>query len=256
MPYNGGRVDSALRTFSPDEGRDAYAKWHLRSSASSDGRCQIWSSFCPPLVPASFRLLQSKFSFPISVFSDHGFGKPEEGAQARKPRPYKPIDQVPLGTDTHSGWGVPVKVPKGALRELETEYASLIQEKYNLQLKLRNVLNAAAKVGEKNDQRKEQYKTMTDRQLKPFVDPQIWKDLEEPVHEALQGLYGLCKGDGLKTRRCPHPKGRSEPRIDRLREPLSAYRLHNLAAKYVRAFDPNRGHVHLHDRLPMDVEDR
>jgi hypothetical protein len=26
MPYNGGRVDSALRTFSPDEGRDAYAK--------------------------------------------------------------------------------------------------------------------------------------------------------------------------------------------------------------------------------------
>ena len=37
MPYNGGRVDSASRTFSPDEGRGAYAKWHLRSSASSDG---------------------------------------------------------------------------------------------------------------------------------------------------------------------------------------------------------------------------
>jgi hypothetical protein len=37
MPHNGGRVDSASRTFSPDEGRDAYAKWHLRSSASSDG---------------------------------------------------------------------------------------------------------------------------------------------------------------------------------------------------------------------------
>jgi hypothetical protein len=26
MPYNGGRVDSASRTFSPDEGRGAYAK--------------------------------------------------------------------------------------------------------------------------------------------------------------------------------------------------------------------------------------
>jgi hypothetical protein len=34
MPYI-GRVDSASRAFSPDEGRDAYAKWHLRSSASS-----------------------------------------------------------------------------------------------------------------------------------------------------------------------------------------------------------------------------
>jgi hypothetical protein len=38
------------------------------------------------------------------------------------------------------------------------------------------------------------------KKLKPFVDPQIWKDLEEPVQEALRGLYGLCKGDGLKTR--------------------------------------------------------
>jgi hypothetical protein len=37
MPYTGGRVDSASRTSSPDEGRDAYAKWHLRSSASNDG---------------------------------------------------------------------------------------------------------------------------------------------------------------------------------------------------------------------------
>jgi hypothetical protein len=34
MPYNGSRVDSASRAFSPDEGRGAYAKWHLRSSAS------------------------------------------------------------------------------------------------------------------------------------------------------------------------------------------------------------------------------
>jgi hypothetical protein len=34
--YNGGKVGSASRTFSPDEGRaGAYAKWHLRSSASS-----------------------------------------------------------------------------------------------------------------------------------------------------------------------------------------------------------------------------
>jgi hypothetical protein len=37
MPYTGGRVDSASRTSSPDEGCGAYAKWHLRSSASSDG---------------------------------------------------------------------------------------------------------------------------------------------------------------------------------------------------------------------------
>jgi hypothetical protein len=32
------------------------------------------------------------------------------------------------------------------------------------------------------------------------VDPQIWKDLEEPVQEALRGMYRLCKGDDLKTR--------------------------------------------------------
>jgi hypothetical protein len=38
MPYTGGRVGSASRTSSPDEGRDArHAKWHLRSSVSSDG---------------------------------------------------------------------------------------------------------------------------------------------------------------------------------------------------------------------------
>jgi hypothetical protein len=40
MPYNGGRVDSASRTFSPDEGRGAYAKWHLRSSAAE----QRWNT--------------------------------------------------------------------------------------------------------------------------------------------------------------------------------------------------------------------
>ena len=39
MPYNGGRVVIASRA-SPDEGRDAYAKWHLRSSASSDENTQ------------------------------------------------------------------------------------------------------------------------------------------------------------------------------------------------------------------------
>ena len=37
MPYTGGRVVFASRASSPDEGRGAYAKWHLRSSASSDG---------------------------------------------------------------------------------------------------------------------------------------------------------------------------------------------------------------------------
>jgi hypothetical protein len=48
--------------------------------------------------------------------------------------------------------------------------------------------------------------TMTCRQpnfskkLKPFVDPETWKDLQDPVKEALRGPYGLCKGDGLKTR--------------------------------------------------------
>ena len=39
MPYTGGRVVFASRA-SPDEGRDAYAKWHLRSSASSDESTQ------------------------------------------------------------------------------------------------------------------------------------------------------------------------------------------------------------------------
>jgi hypothetical protein len=105
-----------------------------------------------------------------------------------------------------------MEVPKGALKELETSYASLIQEKHVLQLRLRKVLNEAAKVEGKANQRKHQYKSMTGRQtnsskkLKPFMDPQIWKDLEEPVQEALRGLYGLCKGDGLKTR-CPTAVG-------------------------------------------------
>ena len=126
--------------------------------------------------------------------------------KVRKPKSYKPIEQMPLGTDTHSGWGVPVKAPKGALFELETTCASLIQEKYNLQVKLRKVLSAGTKATEKSNQRREQYKCMTGRKsnsskkLKPFVDPQIWPDLEEPVKEAPRGLYGLCKDDGLKTR--------------------------------------------------------
>jgi hypothetical protein len=128
--------------------------------------------------------------------------------EVRKPKPYTPIEQVQLGTDTHSGWGVPAEVPKGALKELETKYASLIQEKYDLQVKLRKVLSASAEVEGKGQERNRQYKGMTGRlpnsskKLKPFVDPQIWEDLEEPVKEALRGLYGLCKGDGLKTR-CP-----------------------------------------------------
>jgi hypothetical protein len=29
------------------------------------------------------------------------------------------------------------------------------------------------------------------KKLKPFVDPQIWPDLEEPVKEALRGLYAV-----------------------------------------------------------------
>jgi hypothetical protein len=84
-----------------------------------------------------------------------------------------------------------------SIKELETNCASLIQEKHALQVKLRKVLNAAAKVEGKDNQRKEQVRSMTGRRsnsskkLKPFVDPQIWKDLEEPVQGALRGL---CTG--------------------------------------------------------------
>jgi hypothetical protein len=105
--------------------------------------------------------------------------------KVRKPRPYTPIEQVQLGTDTHSGWGEPVKVPKGALKELEAnKYASLIQEKYDLQLKLQKVLIEAAEVGGKAAQRNKQYKCMTGRQtnsskkLKPPVRGST--DLEGP----------------------------------------------------------------------------
>jgi hypothetical protein len=41
------------------------------------------SSFCRPLVPAACRLLHSFFCLSNSVVQHHGFGKPEEGAQAQ-----------------------------------------------------------------------------------------------------------------------------------------------------------------------------
>jgi hypothetical protein len=34
-------------------------------------------------------------------------------------------------------------------------------------------------------------KSNPSKKLKPFVDPQIWPDLEEPVKEALRGLYAV-----------------------------------------------------------------
>ena len=39
------------------------------------------------------------------------------------------------------------------------------------------------------------------RRQKPFVDPAIWSQLEQPVQEALRGLYGLAKHEGL-VKRC------------------------------------------------------
>jgi hypothetical protein len=71
-----------------------------------------------------------------------------------------------------------------------------------MQLKLRKVINAAAKAGEKGNQRnRPSVQIDSSKKLKPFVDPQIWKDLQDPAKEqALRGLCGLCKGDGLKTR--------------------------------------------------------
>jgi hypothetical protein len=107
--------------------------------------------------------------------------------KVRNPKPYTPIDQVPLGKDTHSGWGEPVVVPKGARKELETNYASLSQEKHELHVRLRKVLREAAKAVGKAHQRREQVRTMTggqtnsSKKLKPFVDPQIRKGLEEPI---------------------------------------------------------------------------
>ena len=48
-------------------------------------------------------------------------------------------------------------------------------------------------------------------------------------------------------------KGGLNPESTGFENQLSAYRLHNLA---VRAFDPDRGHVHLHDRLPVGAKGR
>jgi hypothetical protein len=123
----------------------------------------------------------------------------------RKPKEYTPIAQLPVDA-VESGWGHPVMVPKGALHELESNYRALILEAHELKRELRKVLKASTASDDKRNARSDQLRLMTgttrnsSKKRKPFVDPTIWESLEEPVKEALRGLYGLTKHDGLIMR--------------------------------------------------------
>ena len=125
----------------------------------------------------------------------------------RKPTPYKPIAQLPISATVEDGWGVPVVVPKGALYELETNYSDLIQKNHELKGQLRKVLKEPTATEKKIRTRRDTLRLMTgvqkysSKRQKPFVDPAIWSQLEQPVQEALRGLYGLAKHEGL-VKRC------------------------------------------------------
>ena len=125
----------------------------------------------------------------------------------RKPTPYKPIAQLPIGAAVEDGWGVPIVVPKGALNELETNCSDLMQKNHELKVQLRKVLKASTSTEKKSQSRKVMLYSMTgvarnsSKRQKPFVDPAIWSQLEQPVQEALRGLYGLAKHEGL-VKRC------------------------------------------------------